>query len=267
MWLVHNRPDELATTLERCHGLRWVQFTSAGVDPFRHLLTRDLVWTSGKGVTASSVAELAVALLLAGRRGLVRFARSGPGSDRRTLPLAGARVAVIGGGAIGSAVVLLLNALDAEVTVVRRSGPAVDGARRTVRPDQLDEAITDVAGVVLALPLTEETTGMITGRELQLMGTDAWLVNVARGQHVRTDDLVEALRDGVIAGAALDVTDPEPLPAGHPLLSMSNCLITPHVGFNPGWAAEAVAERIEANLRRFLVGAPLLGLVDPERRY
>ena len=99
------------------------------------------------------------------------------------------------------------------------------------------------------------------------MEEHAWLVNVARGRHIVTDDLVDALRDGVIGGAGLDVTDPEPLPADHPLWSLPNCIITPHVGNTPEMARPLLAERVTANVRRFAQGAELIGLVDTELGY
>jgi phosphoglycerate dehydrogenase-like enzyme len=94
-----------------------------------------------------------------------------------------------------------------------------------------------------------------------------WLVNVARGKHVVTDDLVDALRNDVIGGAALDVTDPEPLPDGHPLWSMPNCIITPHVANTPEMAQPLLAARIAENVRRWGSGEPLIGLVDPSVGY
>ena len=99
------------------------------------------------------------------------------------------------------------------------------------------------------------------------MERHAWLVNVARGRHVVTDDLVTALRDGVIGGAGLDVTDPEPLPDGHPLWSLPNCIITPHVGNTPEMAVPLLAERVAANVRRFAAGEELLGPVDADLGY
>jgi D-3-phosphoglycerate dehydrogenase len=131
----------------------------------------------------------------------------------------------------------------------------------------LAEALADAAGVVLALPLTPATDGLIGAAELTAMGSGAWLVNVARGRHVRTDDLVAALRDGVIAGAALDVTDPEPLAAEHPLRRLPNCVVTPHIGYSPGQVSGLLADRIAANVRRAAAGEPLLGSVDPGRGY
>jgi len=99
------------------------------------------------------------------------------------------------------------------------------------------------------------------------MERHAWLINVARGKHVVTDDLVVALREGVIGGAGLDVTDPEPLPPGHPLWTMANCIITPHVGNTPEMAVPLLTERIAANVRRYAEEDELIGLIDIEAGY
>ena len=99
------------------------------------------------------------------------------------------------------------------------------------------------------------------------MEDHAWIVNVARGRHIVTDDLVDALRDGVIGGAALDVTDPEPLPSGHPLWTLPNCIITPHVGNTPEMAKPLLARRVTENVRRFARGDELIGLVDVDAGY
>ena len=119
----------------------------------------------------------------------------------------------------------------------------------------------------LALALTPETEGIISADELELMEDHAWLVNVARGRHVVTDDLVGALADRAIGGAGLDVTDPEPLPDDHPLWTMPNCLLTPHVGNTPEMAVPLLAQRITANVRRFADGEELVGLVDVDAGY
>jgi phosphoglycerate dehydrogenase-like enzyme len=120
---------------------------------------------------------------------------------------------------------------------------------------------------VLALALTPETVGVIGAQELDLMERHAWLVNVARGRHVVTDDLVDALRNEQIGGAGLDVTDPEPLPDGHPLWDEPRCIITPHVANTPEMARPVLTRRITENVRRFAAGEPLLGPVDPEAGY
>ena len=154
-----------------------------------------------------------------------------------------------------------------EATVVRRHPSPVAGAAHVVGHDELHDSLAGATLVVLALALTPETTGIIGAAELERMDGDAWLVNVARGPHVVTGDLVAALRAGAIGGAALDVTDPEPLPAGHPLWDLDNCLITPHTSNTWQMAEPLFAERVGANVARYQRGEPLLGLVDPKLGY
>jgi D-3-phosphoglycerate dehydrogenase len=143
----------------------------------------------------------------------------------------------------------------------------VPGAAHVLPPDRLHDALAGSCMVVLALALTAETTGIIAGSELERMEPDAWLVNVARGGHVVTDDLVAALRAGAIGGAALDVTDPEPLPAGHPLWELDNCLITPHTANTWEMAEPLFAERVRVNMERYQRCQPLVGVVDPALGY
>ena len=129
------------------------------------------------------------------------------------------------------------------------------------------DAIAGADVVILALALTPDTEGMISRSELEQMQSHAWIVNVARGRHIVTDDLVWALEHGVIGGAGLDVTDPEPLPADHPLWRLPNCIITPHVGNTPEMAVPLLSERITANVRRFAAGEPLIGPVHVDLGY
>jgi phosphoglycerate dehydrogenase-like enzyme len=173
----------------------------------------------------------------------------------------------VGGGSITEALLSLLAPFEVEATVVRRHVAPLAGANRVVGPNELDQALPGATLVVLALALTPETTGLIGTKELTLMDEDAWLVNVARGAHVVTDDLIAALGQGMIGGAALDVTDPEPLPDGHPLWELDNCLITPHVANTWEMAEPLLAERVRANVERWGRGEPLLGLVDPQLGY
>jgi phosphoglycerate dehydrogenase-like enzyme len=141
------------------------------------------------------------------------------------------------------------------------------GAAHVIGDDALHEALDGAVGVVLALALTPDTEGIIGRAELARMSERGWLVNVARGKHIVTDELVEALRGGVIGGAGLDVTDPEPLPDDHPLWSVRNCIITPHVANTPEMALPLLAARITENVRRWASGEPLIGLVDPSLGY
>jgi phosphoglycerate dehydrogenase-like enzyme len=141
------------------------------------------------------------------------------------------------------------------------------GAARTLGPDRLAEALAGARAVVLAPALTPETRGMIGPAELAAMEPYAWLVNVGRGGLVDTGALVRALRAGQIGGAALDVTDPEPLPDGHPLWDLPNCLITPHTADTEEMTRPLLADRIAENVRRLTAGQELIGLVDPDLGY
>lgn len=270
LWAAPDDPDGLAAVLAR-HGdhLGWVQLPWAGVEPYLGVIDGARRWTCGKGVYAEPVAELALTLALAGLRGLGRYARADRWRQHGAIGtnLRGARVTVLGGGGIAEAFLRLLAPFGCRVTVVRRDPAPVPGADRVVGPDGIDEAIADADLVVVALALTEETRGVIDARRLSLMSDRAWLVNVARGAHVVTDDLVDALVRGEIAGAALDVTDPEPLPDGHLLWELPNCIVTPHVGNTPEMARPLLSERITDNVRRWLAGEPLIGPVDPALGY
>ena len=250
-------------------GARWVQLSSAGIEPTAAagLLDHDRVWTSAKGVFADQVAEHALMLALAGLRQLPEriTARSWgkPGGDS----LFDERVTILGGGGITASLLQLLAPFRVSATVVRRRSEPVPGAARTVPVSDLALALPDAKVVILALALTPETERIIGAEQLAMMRADAWLVNVARGRHVDTDALVAALAAGSIAGAALDVTDPEPLPDGHPLWAQERCIITPHTA-DPAELSDAeFARRISDNVARFAAGQPLLGLVDPAAGY
>jgi len=247
--------------------LRWVQLPFAGVEQFVHLIDDDRIWTCGKGVYAEPVAELALTLGLAGLRGLGTYARAHRWEGPKGTNLLGAQVTILGGGGITESLLRLLQPYDCHVTVVRNRVQPMDGADVVIESDRLTDALPGADLVVIALALTPDTEGIVSASELALMESHAWLVNVARGRHIVTEDLVTALRGGQIGGAGLDVTDPEPLPDDHPLWTLDNCLITPHVGNTPEMARPLLAERITLNVRRYALGEELIGLVDPELGY
>lgn len=259
--------EGLASTVRAARRAGWVQLPFAGIENFAHLVDHEHTWTCGKGVYAGPVAELALTLGLAGLRGLGAFAKAHEWTAPRGENLLGGRVTILGGGGITGSLVRLLAPYDCHITVVRRNVGDMDGVDEVLESDRYADALPGADLVVVALALTPETEGMIALGELELMERHAWLVNVARGRHVVTDDLTEALRIGLIGGAGLDVTDPEPLPPDHPLWSMNNCIITPHVGNTPEMAKPLLSERITANVRRFARGEELLGLVDPDAGY
>jgi phosphoglycerate dehydrogenase-like enzyme len=269
VWAVPDDAQLLGELLDRHPNLRWVQLPWAGVEPCVEVIRAhpERTWTCGKGVYAEPVAEHALALLLAGLRGLPAYARASAWSAPQGRNLLGARVVVAGGGGITESLLRLLGGFGCETTVVRRSPAPMDGAAQVVGLERLDAALDGADAVVLALALTPETTGLLDRRRLDLLADHAWVVNVARGRHVVTDDLVAALEAGTLGGAALDVTDPEPLPDGHPLWSMPNVLITPHVANTPEMAVPLLSGRITENVRRWQAGEALLGPVDPALGY
>ena len=174
---------------------------------------------------------------------------------------------ILGGGGIASCLLQQLAPFRVAATVVRRTAEPMAGAARTLPVQQLAEALPDALVVFVALALTPQTEHIIGAAELAAMRQDSWLVNVARGPHVDTDALVAALDIGSIAGAALDVTDPEPLPDGHPLWASERCIITPHTADTPEMVEQMLAVRVRDNVARFAAGEPLAGLVDPAARY
>ncbi|MER7370870.1 D-isomer specific 2-hydroxyacid dehydrogenase family protein [Nonomuraea wenchangensis] len=248
--------------------IRWVQLPSAGVERLAAagVITDEPVFTAATGSYGPQVAEHALALMLAAARELPRYARATSWSPNGSAVFAGSTVAIVGHGGIGRALVRLLEPFGCPVIAVTDRGDA-PGAARILPRDRFREALPEADYVVVAAPLTPRTRGMFGAREFALMRPGAWLVNVARGGLVVTADLVEALREGRIGGAALDVTDPEPLPDGHPLWTLDNVLITPHTA-NPRAAYwRGLAERVEDNVRRFAEGAPLEGRVSPSEGF
>jgi len=267
VWLDSHDVGGLGEALAAAPGVRWVQLSSAGVERMTDVIDQIRIWTCAKGAYARPVAEHALALALAGLRLLpTRIAARSWGVQGGT-SLFGEKVTILGGGGIARSLLELLAPFQVEVTVVNRSGNSVPGAVRTVPISEVDSALSDALVVVLALALTAETRGIIGAEQLGLMEPTAWLVNVARGGHVDTDALVDALEEGTIAGAALDVTDPEPLPDGHALWDLSNAIITPHTADTIDMVLPLLAERIRTNVAHFDAGEPLVGLVDSEAGY
>ena len=267
VWAAPRDPDALEALLADADQIDWVQLPFAGIESYVHLVDDDREWTCGKGVYADPVAELALGLALAGMRGIGRYARATSWSGPRGANLFGANVTVLGGGGITESLIPLLLPFDCRITVVRNRVRSMEGVDEVVEADRYIDALVGADLVVVALALTPDTEGMLSRNEFELMEPHAWIVNVARGRHIVTDDLVWALTEGEIGGAALDVTDPEPLPEGHPLWSLPNCIITPHAGSTWSMSMPLLSERIAANVKRFRQGDELLGGVFPDLQY
>ncbi|NUP81060.1 MAG: hydroxyacid dehydrogenase [Nonomuraea sp.] len=259
-------PGELRSMIH--DRIRWVQLPAAGVERYAEagVIGGKPAFTAATGSYAVPVAEHALALMLAAARNLSRLARATEWGQNLSKEFAGSPVSIIGCGGIGRALIRMLEPFGCPVTAVTDSGTA-PGAARVLPRDRYREALPEAAYVVVAAAATPSTRGMLGAREFTQMRTDAWLINIARGALVVTDDLVAALRAGRIGGAALDVTDPEPLPSGHPLWRMDNVLITPHSANPLSSYWRGLAERVAENVRRFADGAPLEGLVSPERGF
>ncbi|HUR77330.1 MAG TPA: NAD(P)-dependent oxidoreductase [Acidimicrobiales bacterium] len=266
-------PDDtagLAAALTASPHANWVQLPWAGIESFvaAGVLDPARTWTCGKGVYAEPVAEHALALALAGLRDLPERISATTWAKQGGVSLYDAKVTILGGGGITECLIDLLAPMRTEITVVRRDTEApLVGATHVVAPTALHAALATADAVFLALALTPETRGVIDAAALRAMQPHAWLINVARGAHVVTDDLVTALQQRWIGGAGLDVTDPEPLPDGHPLWNLPNCIITPHTANSLEMGLPLLAKRVTENLRRYADGLPLIGLVDLDAGY
>ena len=250
-------------------GVRWVQLGAAGIEMWfdAGLMRPEVVWTAAKGVYARPIAEHVLALILAAARGLPERARARSWGAPGGRLVAGATVGVVGAGGIGSELIRMLAPFGTRIIALTRDGRLVPGAAVSIGPSELPWLLTESDYVVLAAALTGETRGVITAESIGAMRPDAWLINIARGELVDTRALVEALGAQTIGGAALDVTDPEPLPAGHPLWSLPNVIITPHVASTRAMGERYLAARVEENVRRFSLGQKLLGVVDQKLGY
>ncbi|MGV9800631.1 NAD(P)-dependent oxidoreductase [Mycobacterium sp. NPDC003449] len=271
IWSRHGAPDVLARTVSELRSIRWVQLPAAGVeDFFRSGAVRargDVIWTSAKGAYAEPVAEHAHALILALLRRLPERLRATGWGEQAGSSLHRKRVLIVGGGGIGRELARLLTVYSTTTTVIRRRPLPVPDAHRVLTMEHLHRELPDAEVVVLAAALTPETYGMFSEVEFALMNPRAMFVNVARGGLVVTDHLVDALESGRIAGAAVDVTDPEPLPDGHPLWTLGNTIVTPHTADTIEMIVPLLARRIEQNLVRFAAGQQLIGTIDSAEGY
>jgi phosphoglycerate dehydrogenase-like enzyme len=283
--------------------VRWVHSGAAGVASSLtpEMLASPVLFTNSAGVHGPAMAETVVAMILHFARGLdiaVRAQANAEWSSERFyeskvpfVEVSRSTVGIVGYGGIGREVAKRVRALGARVLAVRRgkgrpgasaeigdstrsvafrpdrATPEVDGAKILAGSDGLATLLRDSDYVVLAAPLTPETKGMIGARELETMKPTAVLVNVSRGPLVDQEALTEALANARLRGAALDVFAKEPLAADHPLWSLANVLITPHVSAVTDAFWEREAELITDNFRRFAAGEPLRNLVDKEAGY
>jgi phosphoglycerate dehydrogenase-like enzyme len=251
--------DDLAL-MARMPGLQVVQLLTAGFETALAHLPPGVTLCNAGGVHDASTAELGVGLILASMRGIDDFARAMPSGEwlhSRRDSLADKRILIIGAGGVGSALRSRLLPFEADVVMVGRSArPGVHSV------DELPRLLPGADVVVLAVPLDESTRGLANADFLSRMAEGALIVNLSRGAVVETDSLVAALRQGRIR-AALDVTDPEPLPAQHPLWNLPGVLISPHVGGNSTAFLPRARRLVAEQLQRFASGQPLSFVVAP----
>ena len=259
-----NVDAELLDAAERLELFACV-FAGTGHLPRDALAERGIAVTNASGVHGPNIAEHVVGSMIAHARQFHEaFRRQSRGEWRtyETTEVHGSTVAVAGLGAIGQAVVDRLEPFGVDTVGVRYSPEKGGPTDEVYGFDEFHEAVADAEYVVLACPLTETTRGLVDADALRTMRPEAVLVNIARGPVVDTDALVSELRNNRIRGAALDVTDPEPLPADHPLWGLSNVTITPHnAGHTPAYY-DRIGEILADNLRRLDAGEPLRNRVN-----
>ena len=250
--------------------LKWVSTIYAGLDafPLDILRERGTILTNGIGINTIAVAEYAVMGVLAAAKRFDHVIRAHdraewPSDSPGKLELFETRAIVIGYGAIGKAIGDRLEAFGVEVTGVTRSGN-----NGTLTPDTWRPRLGDYDWVILAAPSTDETKAMIGADELKAMKDSAWLINIARGDMIDDDSLLAALHGGTIGGAFLDPTNPEPLPADHPLWKAPNCMITMHLsGRSQTKMFQRSAELFLRNLKAFRAGHPMQNVANLDRGY
>ncbi|MDQ3964380.1 MAG: D-isomer specific 2-hydroxyacid dehydrogenase family protein [Actinomycetota bacterium] len=272
IWINPRDPDGLRDLLGLT-GAKWIQLPFAGIEGFvaAGVIDPARTWTCTKGVYGHACAEHALALMLAAARCIPTHARErrwregGFGSPERRL--AGATVLIFGAGGIGRALITMLAPLRSRVLAVNRSGRPVPGASETGTSARLAELVPQADYVVITAASTPETHHLFDAEMIGRVKTNGWLVNVARGELIDTDALVSALVEKRIGGAALDVTDPEPLPPDHPLWTLDNVLITPHIANTWDMAVPELTALVERNVARFAAGDPLEGEVDTTAGY
>ena len=263
------------TPFLKARRLRWVQSIGVGFETmlYPEMIDSDVVITNTAGAFDAAMAEQTLAFMLAHARGLMHFERDRKGRvwDRHTdsvTQIHGKTACVLGLGSIGRSIAVRLDALGLAVTAVDAqvaTPPA--GVSRLFKADELLHAVADADYVVVALPETESTRGIVDAACFNRMRETAFLVNIARGPIVNEADLVRALQEKRIAGAGLDVFEEEPLPDSSPLWDMPNVVFAPHsAGYSPEGRGN-ILRIFKENLRRFLDGDPLMNVVDKEKGY
>jgi len=259
--------------------LKWVQTMSAGVEKVLHisggtdLRDSNIILTNNQIVQGPEIADHALAMLLALSRGIYKFV-----GDRTTetwqprpypgIELNGRTAVVIGCGGIGQQIALRSWAFGMTVVCVDPEDlPYSPFIKKVVKPDQLDEVVPDADVVFISAPHTEKSHKMMGPKQFELMKKDSYFIAVSRGGIYDMGGLVKALDSKRIAGAGVDVTDPEPLPQGHALWKFQNAIITPHIAGRSDKDRARMIGTIKENVKRFVDGRPMLNVVDKQKGY
>ena len=268
IWTDYSAPEKLAAVLEQNPQIEWVQLPFAGVDAFADVLSAPVKFTSAKGSYKEPVAEHALALSLAlGRKIPVRV-RATSWGKREAVSFYDSNVLIVGAGGITEELIGMLKPFRASISVCRNQAELpVQGSSDVFGVEQLAKKISKADLVVIACALTDKTRGLFDLELMSKMKPTAFLVNVARGPIIKTADLVTTLDQGLIAGAAVDVTDPEPLPDGHPFFGRDDLIVTPHTADTKEIVMRHFALRVQQNVKAFLGQGLWIGEVDPERGY
>ena len=255
--------------------LRWVQTGSAGVESicYPELVSSDVVLTNAKGSYAPAIAEHVFALLLGLTRGVVAHARQNQwGSRKSPVELREMTMGIVGLGGIGRQTARRAKAFDMHVIAVDAEPMYAPPRYAMVDEvglvqDGLDDLLKRSDVVVCAAPLTSRSKGMFGEQQFAAMKEGAYFINVSRGKLVQTDALLSALKSGHLAGAGMDVTDPEPLPADHPLWQQPNAIITSHIAGQSQYSTQRVNDVFVENVRRYVNDLPMLNIVDKQKGY
>ena len=245
--------------IRKASRLQWIQVRTAGVDPILNLpsLKKEVLVTSTRGIHGPQMSEMAILLMLALSRNLPQILRN---QDQRVWErwpgklLYQKKVGILGVGAVGGEIARKCKAFGMTVLGIARTKKKMDAVDYSYGPEDLLKVLQEVDYFIIAAPRTPQTQSMIGAEALSSMKSNAFLINIGRGEIVDEEALVHALQTGKIAGAALDTFWTEPLPEDHPLWRLKNVIITPHVGGLCDRSSEQVLSIFEENLRRFLQG-------------
>jgi phosphoglycerate dehydrogenase-like enzyme len=260
--------------LDQAENLTWLQLPSAGADKYidQDLYQNEVKLTNATGVYGMPVAEQTLGMILAFNHNFPQYIKQQQENKWEAVSakkdIYGSTFGILGFGDLGKEIARRANALGAEVLALKKTiKESPDYVTELYTPDQLNQVLKNSDYLVLTLPLTEETEGIISSNELKCMNDDALLVNVGRGELVVQEDLIEALANNSIGGAALDVTTPEPLPEENPLWELDNVLITPHCGGYSPTNPARLYELFSNNLQRYVKKKPLKNKVNFKTGY